>query len=157
MNAIIDDLRISTGENISIARAHKLAGRAGTTTFGSYVHHDGKTGVLLHAEGDVSEETLRQVGMHVTAAVPRPLGVSVDDVPADKVERERRFRLDQAMESGKPQEIAEKMVEGGMKKFYAEVALIEQPYIIDPSKTVRDILGKGQVLAFFRWAVGEEH
>lgn len=154
MTAIIDDIRISTGENISIARAHKVDGEG---TFGSYIHHDGKTGVLIHATGDVSQETLRQIGMHVTAAVPRPLGVSADDIPAEKVERERKFRIDQAVESGKPQEIAEKMVEGGMKKFFAEVALLEQPYVIDPSKTVREILGDGgDVKAFFRWAVGEE-
>jgi elongation factor Ts len=95
--------------------------------------------------------------MHVTAAVPRPKGVSASDVPADVVEKERRFRIEQAMESGKPREIAEKMVEGGMRKFFEEVALLEQPFIMDPTTTVKAILGpKATVVAFLRWQVGEQ-
>ena len=155
MQAPIDELRISTGENISFARAHKLIGESGTTAYGSYVHHDGKIGVLVQATGDISEETLRQICMHITASPTRPLGVTPDDIPADMVEKERRFRLEQAMESGKPQEIAEKMVEGGMRKFYEEVALIEQPFVMDPSKKIRDIVGAATIDAFLRWAVGE--
>ncbi|TVQ62516.1 MAG: translation elongation factor Ts [Phycisphaerales bacterium] len=154
MKAQVDDVRISTGENASIARAHKIEGGSGAK-FGKYVHHDGKTGVLIHAEGDVSDETLRQICMHVTAAVPRPLGVSADDIPAEMTERERRFRIETAMESGKPKEIAEKMVEGGMSKFFAEVALLEQNFVMDPSKKVKDLLGSGKIHAFFRWQVGE--
>jgi len=156
MTKLIDDLRISTGENCSLARAHKLIDEGGTNVFGSYVHHDGKTGVIVQAEGDISDETLRQICMHVTAAIPRPLGVSANDIPADIVEKERRFRIEQAMESGKPKEIAEKMVEGGMRKFFEEVALLEQPFIMDPSKKVKDLLGpKARIVAFLRWSVGE--
>jgi len=157
MQAIIDELRISTGENVSLARGHKLVQDPGSGAFGSYVHHDGKTGVLVQAEGSVSDETLREVCMHITAAHPRPVGITANDIPADVVEKERRFRLDQAMESGKPKEIAEKMVEGGMRKFFEEVALLEQPWIKDPAKKIKDILGpKTQVIAFFRWQVGEQ-
>ena len=61
-------------------------------------------------------------------------------VPAHVVEKERRFRIDQAIESGKPQEIAEKMVEGGMRKFFEEIALLEQPFIKDPDRKVRDLI-----------------
>jgi elongation factor Ts len=157
IKAIIDELRISTGENISYARGHKLVQDPSSGGFGNYVHHDGKTGVIVQAEGSVSDETLRQVCMHVTAAVPRPKGVSANDIPADVVEKERRFRIEQAMESGKPKEIAEKMVEGGMRKFYEEVALLEQPFIMDPTKKVKDIVGgKARVLGFLRWQVGEK-
>ncbi|MBM4108818.1 MAG: translation elongation factor Ts [Phycisphaerae bacterium] len=157
MTGIIDEIRISTGENCRIARAHKLTQDPGTGGFGSYVHHDGKTGVLVQAEGSVSDETLRQICMHITAAVPRPQGISATDIPADIVERERRFRLEQAIESGKPKEIAEKMVEGGMRKFFEEVALVEQPFIMDPTRKVKDVLGgKAQVVAFLRWQVGEQ-
>ncbi|MBX3386827.1 MAG: translation elongation factor Ts [Phycisphaeraceae bacterium] len=154
--AMIDELRISTGENCSYARGHKLAGQEGKTAFGKYVHHDGKTGVLIQAEGDVSDEVLRQLCMHITAAVPVPKGITPNDIPASIVDRERKFRIDQAMESGKPKEIAEKMVEGGMRKFFEEVALLEQPYVIDPTKKVKDVLGpKATVTAFLRWQVGE--
>lgn len=156
MAAIIDDLRISTGENISLARAHKLVGETGTTAYGHYVHHDGKTGVLIQAEGSINDETLRQICMHITAAVPRPAGISADDIPADIVEKERRFRIEQAMESGKPKEIAEKIVEGGMRKFFSEVALLEQPLVMDPSKSVADVVGDAKIIAFLRWEVGEQ-
>lgn len=157
MTAIIDDLRISTGENCSLARAHKLVQDPGTGGFGTYVHHDGKTGVLLQAEGSISDEILRQVCMHITAAVPRPKGITANDIPSDVVDKERRFRIEQAIESGKPKEIAEKMVEGGMRKFFEEIALMEQPFVMDQTKKIKDIVGgKGRIVAFFRWAVGEQ-
>ncbi|MEO1585390.1 MAG: translation elongation factor Ts [Planctomycetota bacterium] len=155
MKATIDEIRISTGENASIARIRKVAKGDGDT-FGAYVHHDGKTGVLIHANGDVADDVLRQVCMHVTAAVPRPLGVTPDEIPAEMVEKERKFRIEQAVESGKPQEIAEKMVEGGMRKFYSEIALLEQDFVMDPSKKVKDMIGGATVKAFYRWQVGEE-
>jgi len=155
MKEIIDDLRITTGENISIDEIEKLTGETGKTSYGMYVHHDGKTASLIQAQGDVDSEVLRQLAMHVTAAVPRPLGLTSEDIPADMIEKERKFRVEQAMESGKPQEIAEKIVEGGMKKFFSEVALLEQPFVMDPSKAVRDLIGGAQLSNFRRWQVGE--
>lgn len=151
--AALQDLRIKTGETITLARGAHVAGGPGVV-FGQYVHHDGKTGALIKAEG-VSPEALRQIGMHIVAAVPTPKGVTASDIPADIVEKERNFRISQAMDSGKPKEIAEKIVEGGMRKFYEEIALIEQVYVIDPSKKVKDIVGSGKILGFWRWAVGE--
>jgi len=153
ITSIVDDLRISTGENMSLGRAEKVDGPG---PFGSYVHHDGKTGVLVKASGDIDSETLRQICMHITAAVPRPVGVSPDDIPADVVEKERKFRIEQAMESGKPQEIAEKMVEGGMRKFFGEIALLEQNFVMDPSKKINDLVGDATIESFYRWEVGEE-
>lgn len=156
MTAVIDEIRAQTGENCSIARAHKVIGESGTTAYGVYIHHDGKTGVLVQATGSISDETLRELGMHIAASPTRPLGVTANDIPADVVEKERNFRIAQAMESGKPKEIAEKMVEGGMRKFFEEVALMEQPFIKDESKKVKDIVGpNAQIVAFFRWQVGE--
>ncbi len=156
MNAVVDDLRISTGENISLARVHKLAG-GGATMFGSYVHHDGKTGVLVQAEGSVSQDLARDICMHIAAAVPRPQGVTRNDVPQHVIDRERRLAIEMAMESGKPKEIAEKMVEGKINKLYSELALLEQPWIRDESKKIKDLLPKdATVKAFLRWQVGEE-
>ena len=155
MTKLIDDLRITTGENASFARGHKLTGE-GTGAFGVYLHHDGKTGVLVQGSGDVSDDTLRDVAMHCAAVMPRPLGVDKDAIPADKVEKERKFALEQAMESGKPQEIAEKMVEGKMRKFFEEVALVEQPFVKDPDKKIKDLLkGDATLVAFERWTLGE--
>ncbi len=154
MGALIDDLRASTGENISIARILKVAGDD-QSTFGSYIHHDHKTGVVIEVTGDASDETLRQVCMHITAAVPNPMGITPDDIPSELVEKERKFRISQAVESGKPPEIAERMVEGGMRKFFGDVALLEQDYVIDPSKKIKDVLPNATVKSFHRWAVGE--
>ena len=155
MQAIVDEIRISTNENCSYARGHKMNGGP-HAVFGQYVHHDGKTGVLIHAEGDISTDMLKDLGMHIVAAVPAPKGVSAKDVPSDIVEKERKFRIEQAMESGKPKEIAEKMVEGRMRKFFEEIALLEQPYIKDPTRKVKDVIGaKATIVAFKRWAVGE--
>ncbi len=155
MTAIIDDVRISTGENCSIARVCKCTNANGS--FGSYIHHDGKTAALIEVEGEASAETLRDVCMHIAAGVPTvPLGVSPDDVPPEAAEKEKAFRLEQAVASGKPKEIAEKIVEGGMRKFYAEVALTMQPFVKDDSKTIAEVIGSGTTIkAFHRWVVGE--
>lgn len=156
MAKLVDELRISTGENISIARAHKLAG-GGTTMFGSYVHHDGKTGVLIQCEGSVSQDLAKDICMHITAAVPRPQGVDRGSVPASVIERERRLAIEMAIESGKTPEIAEKMVEGKINKLYSELALVEQDFVRDPSKKIKDLLPAGATItAFLRWQVGEE-
>lgn len=156
MIAIIDELRAQTGENISIARAHKVVGETGTTAFGVYIHHDGKTGVLIQATGSINDTTLKDIGMHITASPTRPLGVTATDIPADLVEKERKFRIEQTIEEGKPKEIAEKIVEGRMRKYYEEVALMEQPFIKDETKKVKDVVGpKAQIVGFYRWQVGE--
>lgn len=154
VNDEIERIRASTGEKCQYARGLKMNGGP-NAVFGAYVHHDGKTGALIHAEGSITPDQLKQIGMHIVAAVPAPKGVSANDIPKDVVEKERKFRIDQAMESGKPKEIAEKMVEGGMRKFFEEIALLEQPYVIDPSKKVKEIVGGATIVAFARWAVGE--
>ena len=153
MKAIIDDVRITTGENCSYARGFKLAGVPGAIA--SYLHHDGKTGAVVQSTGGIAEAVLKDVCMHAVAADPRPQGLTATEIPADVVEKERKFRLEQAMESGKPKEIAEKMVEGGMRKFYEERALVEQPFVKDPTKKIKDLVGGAdKLVAFKRWQVG---
>jgi elongation factor Ts len=152
--AALDEIRISTGENCSYARGEKLAGVPAAFAF--YVHHDGKTSSVVQGTGATPEATLKDVCMHVVAAVPRPQGLSASEIPAAVVEKERKFRIDQAVESGKPKEIAEKMVEGGMRKFFEEIALLEQPFVKDPAKKIKDLVGgTDKLVAFRRWQVGE--
>lgn len=151
----IDNLRISTGENVSFARAHALHGGAGTV-YGAYVHHDGKLGVLVQGE-NVPESLLKDIAMHVAASPIKPEGVSPDEIPAAVIEREKRLAIEQAMESGKNREIAEKMVEGKLRKFFEDVALLEQPFIKDPEKKIKQLVpAGGKVTAFLRWRVGEQ-
>jgi elongation factor Ts len=154
MAKVIDELRISTGENISITRINKLAGD--NAKFGTYVHHDGKTGVLLHADASVSDDVAKDVCMHITAAMPRPQGVTRDDVPSELIEKERKLAMEMAIEGGKNEEIAAKMVEGKVNKLYSDLALIEQPFVKDDSKKIKDIVGgEDKIHAFRRWQVGE--
>ena len=155
MKAVMDDVRISTGENASIARVAKLEGGEGTT-FGTYVHHDGKTGVLLQLSGGVPDEVAKDICMHITAALPRPEGVSRDDIPAEVIEKERKLAMEQAVEEGKNEEIAAKIVEGKVNKLYKDLALLEQPFVKDDKQQVKNLLPSGgDVVAFRRWAVGE--
>ena len=155
ITTLVDDVRLTTGENVQFGRGHKIEGVAGSA-YGSYIHHDGKTGVLVQGEGDVSETLLRDIAMHIAAAQPRPMGVTTDDVPADIVEKERALAIEQAVESGKPKEIAEKIVEGKLRKLYQSLALLEQPFVKDDSKKIKDLLPAGaSITAFFRWQIGE--
>ncbi|TCJ98550.1 translation elongation factor Ts (EF-Ts) [Volucribacter psittacicida] len=136
------------GENMTIRRVQFLEG----DVLVSYLH-GAKIGVLVAGKG--SEEELRKVAMHVAAS--RPEFVRPEDVPADVVAKEREIQVDIAMQSGKPREIAEKMVEGRMKKFTGEVSLTGQPFVMDPSKSVGDFLKEvgAEVTNFVRFEVGE--
>lgn len=137
------------GENINIRRVAILEG----AQVGSYLH-GARIGVLVAAEG-ADEETLKHVAMHIAAS--KPEYVTPDDVPADVVAHEHQIQLDIAMQSGKPREIAEKMVTGRMNKFTGEISLTGQPFVMDPSKSVGDLLKEknAKVTNFIRFEVGE--
>jgi len=136
------------GENMKFVRGIKIAaGRIGT-----YLHHNGKVGVIVGVDGEVSDETLSDLCMHIAFA--DPMGIAAEDIPAAVIEKERKFATEQAIESGKPADIAEKMVAGKMRKFVEGLALIEQPFVRDDKKKVKQILGDAKVTAFARYSVG---
>lgn len=136
------------GENINIRRVQYVEGEALAT----YRHGD-RIGVVVAGSADV--ETLKHVAMHVAAS--RPEFLTPDDVPAEVVAKEREVQVGIAMNEGKSKEIAEKMVEGRMKKFTGEVSLTGQPFVMEPKKTVGEILAEkgATVSAFIRLEVGE--
>ena len=136
------------GENMGFSRGIKIA----ASKTASYIHHNSKVGVVLGVEGDVSDEVLTDVCMHI--AFTDPMGITTDDVPADLVANEKRIATEQAIESGKNPEIAEKMVVGKIRKFVEANALIEQPFVRDDTKKIKDILGNAKVTAFARFSVG---
>ncbi len=136
------------GENMSFARGVKIA----ASRIGAYLHHNKKVGVLVGIEGEIADEVLADLCMHI--AFSNPLAIDPSGVPAELVEKERKFAAEQAAESGKPANIVEKMVTGKVNKFLADNALIEQPFVKDDKKKVKDILGKAKVTAFARFAVG---
>ena len=138
------------GENVSVRRAEVLDGAAS-----SYIHN-GKIGVLVQlADGD--DDLGKDVAMHVAAADPQPRFVSSDDVPEDVIAKEKEIFVAQAAESGKPPEIIEKMVGGRVKKFLAEISLVDQPFIKNPDQKVGALLKEngGSVSRFVRFQVGE--
>jgi len=137
------------GENIDIRRVQYVEGSQLT----SYCHNGGNIGVVVAGSGE--DNVLKDVCMHVCASSPQFL--SPDDVAADVVEKERAVQLEIAVQAGKPQEIAEKMVAGRMKKFSGEIALLGQPFVKEPKKSVAEFLkeNKGTVTAFARLEVGE--
>ena len=152
MQKLIDELRLTTKENVVFGRGHVLGG-TGNSKIGSYLHFTGKIGVLVEVEGPVEEQTLRDLCMHISAATP--LAVTENEIDPALVAKEREIAAAQAAESGKPANIIEKMVEGRVRKYYDEVVLLRQPFVKDDKKQIKDILGKGvTVKAFVRYQVG---
>ena len=147
IQASIDDVRITTKENVQWAGGSVRGGDG--RNVGGYVHHNGKVGAIVEVEGDADEQLLRDLCMHVVSIVPTPRGVSDDDVPAEIVEKEREVAKAQAIESGKPENIAEKMVEGKMRKFYEENTLLKQKFVKDDKKLIKDILPGGVTIKSF--------
>jgi len=136
------------GENINVRRVEYVEG----TALASY-SHGASIGVVVAGEGDA--ESLKHIAMHVAASKPDFL--TPGDVPAEVVAKEKEIQLDIAMQSGKPKEIAEKMVLGRMSKFTGEISLTGQAFIMEPKKTVGEILKeKGLTISsFVRLEVGE--
>ncbi|MGL4602008.1 MAG: translation elongation factor Ts [Plesiomonas sp.] len=137
------------GENMNIRRVTIVEG----DVVGTYLH-GAKIGVVVSATG-ADEELVKHVAMHIAAS--KPDYVKPEDVPADVVAHEREIQVEIGMQSGKPREIVEKMVEGRMKKFTGEVSLYGQAFVMDPSKSVADLLKEkgASVTSFVRFEVGE--
>ena len=164
----IKELVGSIGENMTLRRAAYLGASKGVVA--SYVHNTiapnlGRIGVIVSLEsaGDIDKLMVvgRQVAMHIAAANPQ----SIDVASLDKalVERERAVLAEQARESGKPDNVIDKMVEGRLRKYYEEVVLLAQPFVLDPETTVAaalaasedDVGGPIKVAGFYRFALGE--
>ena len=152
-DATVEETRMTLvtkiGENMNVRRVSIVEG----DNLGQYIH-GGRIGVVAVLEGG-SEETAKDVAMHVAANNPE--FVTPDDVPAEVVEKEKAIQIDIAVQSGKPAEIAEKMVIGRMKKFTHEVSLTGQAFVKDPSMSVAEFLkaAGASVKSFTRLEVGE--
>ena len=142
------------GENINVRRAETLATETGR--IGSYLHNDGRKGALVELSID-DAELGRDLAMHITAHDPTPLVVRSADLDAATVAKEREIFAAQAADSGKPPNIVEKIVEGRVRKFLAEVSLVDQAFIKDGEQKVGKLLGaKGaEARRFARLEVGE--
>jgi elongation factor Ts len=153
------------GENIVLKRAGRIEAPAGGLV-GGYVHAGGKLGVLvaLRAPGAEAARALaKDLAMHVAAADPSPVSIDRSGVPAELLEREREVYRRQAEQEGKPAPVIEKIVEGRLRKFFAEICLLEQPFVKDPDHSVGKLLesaagplgGPVAVTGFLRFKLGE--
>jgi elongation factor Ts len=164
----VTNMVATIGENMNLRRVQRIA--VGQGVVASYVHNAlapnlGKIGVLIGLEstGDRARlaELGKQIAMHIAAA--RPEAVNVEDVDASSLERERNVLADQARASGKPEDIIAKMVEGRLRKYYEEVVLLEQVYVIDGENKVRKVIDTVakeigapiKVVGFSRFVLGE--
>ncbi|MFW6334248.1 MAG: translation elongation factor Ts [Desulfosalsimonas sp.] len=153
-----------------LATAKKRAGKtAADGVIQSYIHMGGKIGVLVEvncetdfvAKTDEFKEFAKNIAMHIAASAP--LGVLPEDIPAEVVEREKEIYRQQALEMGKPEDVAEKIVEGKMSKFYKESCLMNQLYIRNTDLTISDVINemiaktgeKITINRFARFQIGE--
>jgi elongation factor Ts len=153
-----------------LATAQKRAGRATSEgTIAAYIHMGGKLGVMVEvnsetdfvAKNEQFQEFAKNIAMHIAAS--NPLGIRPEDVPAEIIAKEREIYAAQAKETGKPEKVIEKIVEGKLKKFYQDSCLLHQAYVRNPDITVGDLLNDliakiGENISikrFVRFQVGE--
>lgn len=151
--ALIDNLRITIKENISFQKGIKLT----APKVGSYVHHNGKVGVVIAGEGDLSEDLLKGLCQHLVAADGKgqwamPVAIDAAGIPSDKLAEAKAAAVAEAAASGKPEAIQPKIAEGKLRKWTDDNTLMGQIYIreIDAKKPVRDYIPKGAKITAFQ-------
>ena len=153
LNDVIVSKTATIGEKLSLRRFKKVE-KKDSESFGEYIHMGGKIAVLTVVD-NASSEVAKDVSMHVAAM--RPKYVKRSDVPTEEIEKERVVLKEQAVNEGKPAEIAEKMVEGRINKYYKEICLEEQPFVKDSDINVKTYVANngGTIKEMIRIEVGE--
>ena len=154
-----------TGENVMLRRYARFTTDG---VIGSYVHHNGRVAVLVDVTGGSGTAVLalaKSIAEHIAAGVPKvPLGVNREEIKSEIIDRERRIYEEQARTAGKPDAMIGKIVDGQVNKFYAENTLLDQPWVRDDSKTIRQLVADASkeagapliVRRFARFQMGEE-
>ena len=160
----VTEMISSIGENINLRRVKRF--NSSDSFIASYIHGQvseglGKIGVLVHLKSNLNENLLSDIGkkiaMHIAAT--NPISISIEDIPSDVLRREKNILIDEARDSGKPENIIEKMIEGRLKKFYQESVLLEQTFVIDGENKVSEFLNSFdypiKLNNFVRFELGE--
>ena len=150
VNEVLIDKIATIGENMTIRRFARFETTDGLIE--KYIHGDGKIAVLVNMTNG-NKELAKDVCMQIAAA--RPEYVSREQVPAERLEKEKEILKAQTMNEGKPEAIAEKIVEGRINKFYEEICLVDQEFVKDPSMKVSQVLKDAKVVEFARFEKGE--
>jgi len=170
VSELITNMIATIGENMRLRRSARLTVSQGVVSL--YLHNAqsegmGLLGVIVALEGAGDQAVLKEVGrkiaLHVAGTPMPPLALSTDDLDPAAVEKEKKFLTEQALESGKPIGVVEKIIEGRIRKWQEEVVLLKQPFVMDPDKTIEQLIaetakqsGSPVVLkAFVRFALGE--
>jgi len=175
LDALVEDEKVSEkinaaigkmGENIVLNRCDRVTVE-GSGQVGGYVHAGGKLGVVIglatEAPGEGLDVLAKDLAMHVAAADPSPVAVDRDGVPPELIEKEADLFRRQAEQEGKPAKVIERIVEGRIKKYYSEVCLLEQGFVKDPDKRIKELLEEVgarlgspvSVTSFVRFKLGE--
>jgi len=160
----VTEMISSIGENINLRRMMRF--ESSSSYVSSYIHGQvseglGKIGVMVNLKSDCEKESVidlgKKIAMHIAAT--NPLSISIDGIPSDTLDRERKILVEEARESGKTEEIIEKMIGGRLKKFYQESVLLEQTFVIDGESKVSDVLNSLEspvdIIDFVRFELGE--
>ncbi|MET0274151.1 MAG: translation elongation factor Ts [Phenylobacterium sp.] len=167
---MVTNLIATIGENMRLRRSARLTVGQGSVSL--YLHNAqgdgvGRLGVIVALEGAGDQATLKEVGrkiaLHVAGTPTPPLALSPDDLDPAAVEKEKKFLTDQALESGKPIGVVEKMIEGRIRKWQEEVVLLKQPFVMNPDQTIEQLIAETakelgspvSVKGFVRFAIGE--
>ena len=147
----VGELVAAIGENIQVRRAVRWT-RDADSAFATYLHMDGRIGVLADIAGTDDEELRKDICMHIAAFNPR--FITPDEIPADVIDNEKEIA--RAQVEGKPAHILDKIIEGKIRKWYTEVCLTQQPWLRDDKTSLAKLAPSVRVHRFVRWAVGEE-
>lgn len=155
---LISEAVAKLGENVVVKRVARVEASSGLV--GGYVHAGGKLGVLVGIAGDGEdrEAVAKDVAMHVAAADPSPVAVTRDGVSSVLLDNEREIYRNQAVKDGKPEKVIDRIVEGKLNKYVAEICLVEQSFVKDPDRSVGDLLKAGgdlSVTEFSRFKLGQ--
>jgi elongation factor Ts len=148
--ADVTDLIAKLGENMGVGRFVKVVTDG---VIGVYIHSNNKLGTVVELKGSDDEALAKDIAMHVAAM--NPACISPKELSQDILDKEKELYTKQAMDEGKPAAIAEKIVMGRLTKFYKDVCLLEQVFIKDDKKAIKDLLGKAEIASFHRLALGE--
>ncbi len=160
----LTEMIASIGENINLRRMKRIINDNGVIS--SYIHNQvvdgmGKIGVLVSLESDCDKSQLSDLGkkiaMHIAAT--NPISINIDGIPKETLDREKKILIEEAKDSGKPEDIIEKMTEGRLKKFYQESVLLEQTFVVDGESKIEEILNSLEkpvvITEFIRMGLGE--
>ena len=147
----VADLFATLGENMGVGRFARITTDG---VLGVYQHSNNKLATIVALSNSDDVAMAKDIAMHVAAM--NPTCTTSDELPQETVEKEKALYLKQAMDEGKPENIAEKIVTGRLNKFYKEVCLVEQTFIKDDKQTIKQILGGAEIASFHRLALGEK-